>query len=204
MKWDTPWISLLPAHLILWLTNTSNHFSISCSLSLVKDFFIFKIDNIIFYIDSLHSSLLSSTPDKKNTYSEIFTEFRELSDEDITSLVKSTAIKTCEADPIPSTLLKSSIHILAPVLKELLNTSLATGQFYSAWKRAIIRPKLKKQNREPTLSNYHPLSNLSFVLKLAEKPLLPKKLITSPSMTSFPICSLLIESIIEQKLRSLR
>ena len=64
-------------------------------------------------------------------------------------MVMSASNKTCEADPIASKLIKSSTHILAPVLKKLINTSLQTGQFSSSWKRAIIRPKLKNNNLEP-------------------------------------------------------
>ena len=83
--------------------------------------------------------------------------------------MKSASTKTCETDPIPSILVKSSIHILAPFLKKLVNTSLTSGYFYPSWKRSIIRPKLKKHNLEHVLKNYRPLSNLSFVSKLSEK-----------------------------------
>ena len=93
------------------------------------DFFTMKVDNIISKIDSLHPSQTPSHLDHKKASCSTFTEFRKLSDQDIISMVKSATCKTCEADPIPTTLLKSSIHTLAPVLKKLINTSLETGQF---------------------------------------------------------------------------
>ena len=83
--------------------------------------------------------------------------------------MKSAPCKTSEADPIPATLLKSSIAILGPTLRKLINSSITTGVFYPSWNRAIIRPKLKRQNLEATLANYRPLSNLSFISKLSEK-----------------------------------
>ena len=84
-------------------------------------------------------------------------------------MVKSAPCKTCEADPIPTTLMKTSIEILGPTLRKLINSSITTGVVYPSWKRAIIRPKLKRQNLEPTLDNHRPLSNLSFISKLSEK-----------------------------------
>ena len=47
-------------------------------------------------------------------------------------MVMSASNKTCESDSIPSKLIKSSTHILAPVLKKLINTSLQTGHFCSS------------------------------------------------------------------------
>ena len=57
---------------------------------------------------------------------------------------------------------------LIPILKRIVNASL-TGLLPSPWKRAIILSKLKKLNLDPVLSNYSPLSNLTFISKLTEK-----------------------------------
>ena len=43
------------------------------------------------------------------------------------------------------------------------------GTFASEWKTSIIRPLLKKPNLDPIPSNYHPVSDLSFLSKLLEK-----------------------------------
>ena len=129
------------------------------------DFFTQKIDNIMASINSLNLPPHSSLLDPSIPTTSLFTTFQELSDQDITSLVKSTN-KTCDADPIPSWIVKPSIQILTPVLKKLINTCLKTGHFCSSWKRAIIRPKVKKRHLDPVLHNYHPLSNLPFVSKL--------------------------------------
>ena len=133
------------------------------------DFFTIKMDDIVSKIDSLHPSQPPYNYDINRLTTPSFTDFRELSDQDIVSMVKSAPCKTCEADPIPTTLLKSSIEILGPTLRKLINSSITTGVVYPSWKRAIIRPKLKRQNLEPTLANHRPLSNLSFISKLSEK-----------------------------------
>ena len=36
-------------------------------------------------------------------------------------------------------------------------------------KNAILKPLLKKQGLAPIFGNYHPVSNLSYILKLLEK-----------------------------------
>ena len=106
---------------------TSTPFSGAITAQEFADFFTMKVDNIISKIDSLHPSQIPSHLDHKKASCSTITEFRKLSDQDI-SMVKSATCKTCEADPIPTTLLKSSIHTfithqpmvgLEPFLKKL-------------------------------------------------------------------------------------
>src|SRR6218665_2965011 len=52
----------------------------------------------------------------------------------------------------------------------LLNLSLSTGNFPLAFKHSLITPILKKANLyKENLSNYRPISNLSFLSKLTER-----------------------------------
>jgi len=51
----------------------------------------------------------------------------------------------------------------------LLNKSLATGCFLSEFKKAVVRPLLKKAELDASqLRNYRPVSNLPFLSKLLE------------------------------------
>jgi len=50
-----------------------------------------------------------------------------------------------------------------------VNGSLQHGRFYDDWKTAIVTPLLKKPGLDLVSSNYRPVSNLSFISKLAEK-----------------------------------
>jgi len=73
-------------------------------------------------------------------------------------------------DPIPMSLLKQCCHILAPVITNIVNLSLATGVFPSHFKQALITPLIKKPSLDrESLSNYRPISNLSFLSKLTER-----------------------------------
>ena len=123
------------------LTNSKNNLPLSDDVIYSQefaDFFTMKIDTIMDNIDNQppHSSLV----DPATNALQLFTE---LSDQDITSLVKLTN-KTCDTVPIPSSIVKSSIQILTPVLMKLINTSHKTGQVWSSCKRTLILPKLKK------------------------------------------------------------
>lgn len=80
------------------------------------------------------------------------------------------SLTSCELDPVPASVFSQCLPQLLPVITDIVNTSLQTGSFPSAFKTAIVRPLLKKHNLDPNnLSNYRPVSNLSFISKLLEK-----------------------------------
>ena len=87
----------------------------------------------------------------------------------ITKLVWKSASKSCSLDPIPTELLKLHIDVLAPVLCDLVNTSLTNAEVSEGFKEAKLRPLLKKSGLDTTFKNYRPVSNLSFISKLIEK-----------------------------------
>jgi len=62
----------------------------------------------------------------------------------VEQLIASAPNKTCQLDPVPMWLVKNLSGTLTPFIAALLNRSLATGCFPSAFKRAVVRPLLKK------------------------------------------------------------
>jgi Reverse transcriptase (RNA-dependent DNA polymerase) len=75
----------------------------------------------------------------------------------------------CDLDPIPSTLLKKCISALLPTITTIINISLASGVFPDQFKSSSVHPPLKKSNSDKNeLSNYRPISNLSFLCKLTK------------------------------------
>ena len=52
--------------------------------------------------------------------------------------------KSCELDPIPTTLLYENLDILLPTITNIINTSLTTGIVPRDLKTAIVKPLLKK------------------------------------------------------------
>ena len=80
--------------------------------------------------------------------------------------VLASPTKTCEADPIPTELLKKVLPSIIQVLTKLVNESLQTGEFPDDLKEALVKPLLKKITLEPINKNYRPVSNLPFLGKL--------------------------------------
>ena len=71
--------------------------------------------------------------------------------------------------PIPTTLLKNCKIALLPTITNIINFSLSTGIFPDEFKNCSVHPKLKKHNLDKeNLSNYRPISHLSFISKLTE------------------------------------
>ena len=98
------------------------------------------------------------------------TSFYPATTDEIVRLINSSPNKQCDLDPIPTNLLKKCLSVLAPTITNIVNASLATGSFPSAFKKSTVTPLLKKPSLDPdNLSNYRPISNLSFLSKLTER-----------------------------------
>ena len=96
----------------------------------------------------------------------VFSSFPELSSSDMQKIISHAKPATCDLDPIPSSIGKKYSDMFTPVITKIVNTSLNTGEFADRWKKAIVKPLLKKPSLEPTKNNYRPVSNLSFLSKL--------------------------------------
>ena len=90
--------------------------------------------------------------------------FRVLSEDEVSTIVRKSPTKSCEADPIPMALLPDT----APLLIAVVNKSLQTGIFPDNLKKALVKPQLNKINLDLIEKNYRPVSNLQFVGKLIE------------------------------------
>ena len=78
--------------------------------------------------------------------------------------------KFCDLDPIPTKILIKCLPELLPLISFIVNESLVKGEFPIKLKEALIRPSLKKRGLDgESLSNYRPISNLSFLSKIIEK-----------------------------------
>ncbi len=73
-------------------------------------------------------------------------------------------------DPIPSHLLQAISPTLLPALTHIINTSLLTGIFPTAFKQARVTPLLRKPTLNTSLlENYRPVSLLPFIAKTLER-----------------------------------
>ena len=73
------------------------------------------------------------------------------------------ASKSCKIDPILTTLLKKVLPSVAGLNTSIVNNSITTGIFTQSWKTVIIHPLMKKAGLALQLSNFRPVSNLSFL-----------------------------------------
>lgn len=100
----------------------------------------------------------------------LFDSFVPVGVSDITERILSSSNKSCSLDPIPTHVLKSVVSVLAPAITCIVNESLMSGIFPDTFKMANVTPLLKKPSLCPEqLSNYRPVSNLSYLSKLTER-----------------------------------
>ncbi len=144
----------------------------SPSLTLTADdfakFFIYKITNLTaqFSTPQTVKHILTA-----NIHS--FTFFSPLSEAEFSKLILSNHPTTCPLDRIPSHLLQAISPTVVPALTHIVNTSLHTGVFPSAFKQVCITPLLKKSTLNPTLlGNYRPVSLLPFIVKTLKRVVL--------------------------------
>ena len=98
------------------------------------------------------------------------TSFNAVTPEQLSKIIMSMKTKQCSLDPLPTGLTKECLNSLIPAVTNIINVSLSTATFPSQWKRAIVRPLLKKASFDPeVLKNYRPVSNLAFLSKVLEK-----------------------------------
>ncbi len=107
-------------------------------------------------------------PTRSTAQTPIFS-FCPLTEAEVSKLLHSSHPTTCPLDPIPSHLLQAISPALLPALTHIINTSLLTGIFPTAFKQARVTPLLKKTTLNTSLlENYRPVSFLPFIAKTLE------------------------------------
>ena len=92
------------------------------------------------------------------------------SEDEIKKLILNSSSKSCDLDPIPTSVLKNCLDILIIPITDIINISMETSTFPQNFKEAHVRPLLKKTSlHKNELKNYRPVSNLSFISKILEK-----------------------------------
>ena len=124
-------------------------------------FFVQKIVDIRARLDTEETSVSSSSnPEVSTLPPETMEEFKELTEDDVKS-----SLKSCSLDPIPSKLLPQC-DVLLPIITSLINMSLRTGVVPRVRKEALITPLLKKPGADMHgPQNFRPVSNLTKMFK---------------------------------------
>ncbi|KAI2667016.1 hypothetical protein H4Q32_029354 [Labeo rohita] len=94
-----------------------------------------------------HNKINNASDTRTKTAKTPLFSFCPLSEAEVSKFLSSHPT-TCPLDPIPSHLIQSISPTLLPALTHIINTSLLTGTFPTAFKQARVTPLLKK----PTLN----------------------------------------------------
>lgn len=131
-------------------------------------FFIKKILDLRVSLDATEKSC--GTINRHSSHcSSSFTAFRRVDMDYLRKLVLRVPSKSCLLDSVPTNITKDCLNELLPILSTMINLSLQCGLFPDIWKYSVVTPLLKKQGLDLVFKTFRPISNISFVSKLAER-----------------------------------
>ena len=98
------------------------------------------------------------------------TVFESVSEDEIKKLILSPSSKSCELDPIPTSVLKNCLDIVITPITDIINISMETSTFPKNFREAHVGPLLKKTSLPKNeLKNHRPVFSLCFISKILEK-----------------------------------
>ena len=131
------------------------------------DYFIQKIVTIR---NGLCQNINSDNQCDETDVISILGSLNPATNEEISKIIRSSASKSCDLDPIPTWLLKLCLSELLPVITYIVNLSLSTSTVPYELKLALITPLLKKVLLDPeVLKTFRPVSNLTYLSKIIER-----------------------------------
>ncbi|KAK3522511.1 hypothetical protein QTP86_017045, partial [Hemibagrus guttatus] len=133
----------------------------------VATFYTEKIERICQTFTSLPTS---PTSHSQHSTTPSLTQLSTVASEEVLQITRSCNPTTCPLDPIPSAMLQTISPDLLPFITTVINGSLTSGHVPTAFKKARVIPILKKAALDPSdISNYRPVSLLSFLSKILER-----------------------------------
>ena len=137
------------------------------SCNSILDYFNLKIHTIH---QHLHPNSPPLSPPALPPTCHLFASFLLPTASDLSVLILKSKPTTCQLDPLPTTLVKSCLPSLLPLITAIIHSSLSSGIVPSLFKTAAVTPILKKPGSDPNnFSNLRPISNLPFISKTLEK-----------------------------------
>ena len=83
------------------------------------------------------------------------------------TVVQEMPKKSCDLDPIPTSVLYDCLDEIIPIVTSIMNKSLSSGIVPQCFKHTLVKPLLKKASLDPNcLKHYRPVSNLPFLSKV--------------------------------------
>ncbi|KAK3559206.1 hypothetical protein QTP86_005203 [Hemibagrus guttatus] len=135
-----------------------------------KDFASFYTEKIERICQTFTSLPTSPTSHNQHSATPSLTQLSTVAAEEVLQITRSCNPTTCPLDPIPSAMLQTISPDLLPFITTVINGSLTSGHIPTAFKKARVIPILKKPALDPSdISNYRPVSLLSFLSKILER-----------------------------------
>jgi exonuclease III len=132
------------------------------------DFFSEKIDKI----RREFPATTCSTMDQANVVASPakLLDLSPVTENEVEKLICSGNSKSCQLDPIPTTLLKQILPSILPVICNTVNLSFQNRAMPESLKTAVVTPLLKKSTLDQeNMKNFRPVSNLPYIGKVIEK-----------------------------------
>lgn len=132
-----------------------------------NDIFIGKIQSIRNELqeNAVNHSMQSQSPPLAHKFN-----LMRVSCSTVKNTIQSLSTKTGSLDSLPTYVITNYVDFLSPVITNIVNQSLSTGEFPSPLKLSHVRPRLKKDNLDKEIfNNYRPVANFPFLSKVIEK-----------------------------------
>ena len=126
-----------------------------------------------FFVHKTEEIRSSFDPDRPVTANPVefsgtaFAECQLVTEDFVKTLVQEMPQKSCDLDPIPTSVLYDCSDEFIPIVTSIINKSLSSGIVPQCFKHAFVKPVLKKASLDPNcLKHYRPVSNLLFLSKV--------------------------------------
>ena len=131
-----------------------------------NEFFVHKIDEIRRSFDPDRP-----VPNNPVEFSgTTFAEFQLVTEDFVKTVVQEMPKKSCDLDPIPTSVLYDCLDEILPIVTSSMDKSLSSGIVPDCFRHALVKPLLKKASLDPNcLKHYRPVSNLPFLSKVLER-----------------------------------
>ena len=134
-----------------------------------NNFSSFLINKISIIRSSFPPGSCSNALTPSNTR-EVLHNLTHVADDEMRRFVLSAPCKSSDLDPIPTSLSKDCIDILVTPIVSIVNLTLSEGCLPSHFKSVLVFPLLKKPTLDKdVMTNYRPVSHLSFPSKILEQ-----------------------------------
>ena len=146
----------------------------SSDTELSKGFNKFFVDKITTIRNNIFNSQFNGIkptpvePVNEAKFSEM-SSFQSILERDVERRIRKLPSKSCELYPMLTTLLKSMVDVVTPVITCIINMSILSGEFCQNLKLAHLKPLIKKTGLDLILKSFCPVSNLSYISKLVER-----------------------------------